>query len=96
MRDQRRNNSEGRTDRTPVWIGAIVAVAAAVTVVTYSQVRFAEDLPISIPNGGVLRAAAPDDPMRHLGPEEMRRLSDTAPAAGPSRQTDAAEDPRSR
>jgi len=85
MRNRPRTDAAGRADRTPFWVGAIVAAAALVMVLTYSQLRFAKEFPIPAQGGDGLRAARSADPIRRLGPDELKRLSATAPAAGPSR-----------
>lgn len=96
MRNRPRTDATGRADRTPFWVGAIVAAAALVVVLTYSQLRFAEDFPIPAQGDDGLRAERSADPIRRLGPDELRRLSETAPAAGPppsQLDTDAASRP---
>ena len=83
MRDRPRTDAERRPDRTPFWAGVIVAAAAMVMVLTYSQLRFAEEFPVPAQGGDSLRAERSADPMRRLDPDELKRLSETAPAAGP-------------
>ncbi|MHA1113663.1 MAG: hypothetical protein ACTSRY_04065 [Alphaproteobacteria bacterium] len=92
MRPQPSFDARQRPDRVPLWVGVLVAAAAAVMVVTYSQVRFAENI-FPPPHGGAAPwAEAGIDPSRQLGAEALRRLSETAPAAGPPVEIGASGD----